>query len=230
MPKTSLEIYGLTGQNHDDLRYREKFPWKLEGRQVAPITVVIPSIPPRIHSLNRLLKSIEKQDLQPQRVIVQLDHNRLGAADTRNRGLQKVESELVTFMDDDDYMGRIHLAALYGAFQSRSVDYIYPWFTIAGPSVDPFPFFFKRPWTNDDVHQTTIVTMVKTELAQRVGFRDPPEGKITAQGHRYGEDLQFTEEIVQAGGVIYHLPERTWYWVVTGHNTSGRPEAWADVK
>jgi hypothetical protein len=125
-------------------------------------------------------------------------------------------------------MGKDHLMSCYEAIQAKGADYVYPWFTIAGPSQDPFAKdgFFGRAWSNDDPHQTTIVTMVRTELAQRIGFREPPEGMISPEGYRYGEDYQFTLECMQAGARIYHYPFRTWYWVVTGANTSGRPEGW----
>lgn len=224
----TIEIYGTAPQGREELRHRGPLPWKVPEDRVLPVAWVTASIPPRIHLLNRMLKSIERQTLQPALVIVQMDNQHEGAAITRTKALDKVPEEIqrVTFMDDDDYAADDHLESLWVAAEKTGADYVYSWFTIAGCSVDPFPYFFKRPWDNRHPHQTTIVTMVDRALAQRVGFHLPVEEKTTEQGHRHGEDYEFTLGCMAEGAKIYHLPKRTWYWVVTGHNTSGRPEKW----
>lgn len=237
MMSPTIAIFSTSPHGGQILRHTQPAPWADEA--LAPITVVITHIPPRIHSLNRALKSIERQTLQPERIIIQVDENGEGAAHTRNKGLQKVptSSEWVAFLDDDDYFGKDHLHRCWTMAQAERADYVYPWFTIAGPSVDPFQHldWYMKPWNNERPHQTTIVTMVRRELAQSVGFRPVvgilgPDGnevpRSTEEGYTFGEDYQFTLECLAKGAKIVHIPLRTWYWVVTGHNTSGKPENW----
>lgn len=230
-PRPEIWIYGVSGHGLDKEQYRDLAPWS--APELAPITVVIPSIPPRIHQLNRALKSIQFQTLMPARIIVQVDHLGQGAPTTRNVGLQKVpaDSEAVAFLDDDDYFGKDHIRKLWMAMLDNQADYVYPHWNMAGPTVDPFPaWWLKTPWDDRKPHQTTIVTLVRREMAQAVGFRDVEQGKwppATEEGHIFGEDYQFTLECLQEHGAhIHHVPERTWFWVVTGGSTSGRPENW----
>lgn len=233
----TISIYSTSPHGGEVLRHTMPAPWK--DRHLAPITVVIAHIPPRIHSLNRALKSIQNQVLQPERIIIQADEQGEGAATTRNKALQKVpsSSEWVAFLDDDDYFGPEHLSTCLAAAEIQRCDYVYPWFTIAGPSIDPFQHldWYMKPWDDQRPHQTTIVTMVRRELAQAVGFREVvgllgPDGnavpKVTEEGYTFGEDYQFTLECLARGAKIVHAPIRTWYWVVTGHNTSGKAEGW----
>ena len=226
-PRPEIWIYGNSGHGGDKEQYRDLAPWS--APELAPITVVVPTIPPRIHQLNRLLKSVEVQELMPERVIIQVDHTGEGAPNTRNKALQKVpaSSEVVTFMDDDDYMGRRHVRLNYAAMLDAQADYVYPHWNMAGLTVDPFPKWWKHtPWSDARPHQTTIVTFVRRELAQAVGFRPVEPGKwppATEEGHIFGEDYQFTLECLAKGAKIHHVQESTWYWVVTGHSTSGRP-------
>jgi glycosyltransferase involved in cell wall biosynthesis len=156
------------------------------------ITVVVPTIPPRRHTvLNRAVHSVLNQTLPPAAVSIVPDIRREGAWATRDRGLQAVRTPLVAFLDDDDVMRPEHLARLAA----------------------------------EDPHQTTITVLVRTELAQSVGFRPPPSHQ-SVLGQAYGEDYAFTLGCVAAGARIVHLPERTWEWHHTGENTSGRPDRW----
>jgi glycosyltransferase involved in cell wall biosynthesis len=77
------------------------------------ITVVIPSIPSRAKMLDRALASVKAQTLRPERVVVEFDDDRLGAAATRQRGLEKVTTPWVAFLDDDDEFLPGHLYALF---------------------------------------------------------------------------------------------------------------------
>lgn len=230
-PRPELWIYGNSGHGGDKEQLRDLVPWS--APELAPVTVVIPTIPPRIHLLNRALKSIERQDLMPARVIVQVDHTGEGAAVTRNKGLQKVpaDSEAVAFLDDDDYFGRWHIRLHWAAMLDQQADYVYAHWEMAGLTFDPFPSWWRTtPWSDKRPHQTTIVTMVRRELAQKVGFRPVEKDKwppATEEGHVFGEDYQFTLECLAAGAKIYHiLNEKTWFWVATGNSTQGRPENW----
>jgi hypothetical protein len=185
------------------------------------ITVVIPSIPSRAKMLDRALASVKAQTLRPERVVVEFDDDRLGAAATRQRGLEKVTTPWVAFLDDDDEFLPGPLCALFWTASLYDADYVYPWYEVVG-GTDPMPQFFGQPWDPGRPHQTTITTLVRTDLAQSVGFGGEPSPDPNGGGAVVGgEDYRFTLACNESGARIHHLPERTWLWHHHGGNTSG---------
>lgn len=194
------------------------------------ISVVIPAHPARERSglLARALASVEAQALPPLDVIVERDAQREGAARTRQRGLERVstDTDWVAFLDSDDEMLPHHLQRLSATAQATGADYVYSHYQVIGGS-DPRPWSLGRPFDPATPHQTTITVLVRTALAQRVGFL---RGDVTPEGLRRpgrlygGEDWEFTLGCVQAGARIVHLPEVTWRWHHHGRNSSGLPE------
>jgi len=79
---------------------------------MAAITVIVPTIPTRGELLNRALETVAAQTLQPAGVIVEMDQKREGAATVRNRALDRVSTEFVAFLDDDDELLPNHLKLL----------------------------------------------------------------------------------------------------------------------
>lgn len=193
----------------------------------ADITVVVPTIPPRANLLARALASVEIQTLQPKAVIVETDTDRLGAALTRQRGLEKVETEWVAFLDDDDEFMAHHLRSLslWAVFQRA--DYVFSWYHVCG-GTDPRPEEFGLPWDRECPRQTTVTTLVRTEIALAVGgFSSDGEDNLHSPDRHYaGEDWLFTERVNASGATISHLPRKTWYWHHHGANTSGLPGKW----
>jgi glycosyltransferase involved in cell wall biosynthesis len=191
------------------------------------ITVVTPTIPPRARLLNRAMDSLRLQTLRPRDVIIQGDADHSGAAATRQRGLEAVDTEWVAFLDDDDEFMPGHLEALWAAHRSTEADMIYSWYEVIG-GTDPRPEEFGLPWDKANPRQTTIVSLVRTELALDVGgFVDLEEDADldSPDRHYAGEDWRFTRRI-NASGMIYHLPVKTWYWHHHGANTSGLGSRW----
>lgn len=164
--------------------------------------------------------------------ITTVDRFHDGAAKTRHRGLMNVETAWVAFLDDDDEFMPGHLQKLLTHAVDTQSDFVYSWFMIKDqlgneqPTWDPFPGQLGKPWDPNNPVQTTITTLVRTELAQSVGFDVVPDGEVGADGHRRGEDYRFTMGCQAAGGRIVHLPERTWWWHHHGGNTSGMPDRW----
>ena len=187
------------------------------------VTVVVPTHPARISNgmTKRALGSVLMQSYPVSSGIVEVDKYREGAAIVRNRGLQKVDTEWVAFLDSDDQMKKNHIDTLVKGALETGADYLYTWYDPIGFYSDPLPHFGK---VFDPEHptQTTITTLVRTELAQEVGFRPVEDGKLI-DGQRYGEDFQFTVEVIAKGGKIVHIPQRTWLWNAHGLNTSGLP-------
>lgn len=230
---------------------------------IPGITVVIPTIPVRSAMFSRALDSVACAigRLRPgvlAHVRAELDLKREGAAATRHRGLMSVDTEWVAFLDDDDTMDPGHLNALYEAAQEHGADYLWSRFRIGLPGGrtqdGPAPLgagTFEQ-WNDAQPAQTTVTTMVRTELAKDIGgfFAKPgPDdvafpvktnitigGLVTAiveqaatgqvDGQRAGEDWRFTLACRAAGGVFRHVPEVTWTWNHHGANTSGLPDRW----
>ncbi len=190
------------------------------------VTVVIPTIPPRASRLQIALDSVLKQTYPAAAIVTAIDNPRLGAARNRQRGLEMVNTEYVAFLDDDDYFKPNHLEALMETMVQEDADYVYSWYEMNGGS-DPRPEVFGKPWDNENPVQTTITTLVKTELAQSIGFVDPDDAPLDSPDRLYaGEDYYFTKGCWLAGAKIVHRPEKTWVWNHWGGNTSGLPKNW----
>lgn len=187
------------------------------------VTVVVPTHPARVRNgmTKRAVGSVLGQTLPAAAIVVEQDLARAGAAPTRHSGLMKVTTEWVAFLDSDDQFKPDHLAELMRCAEETGATYIYSWYEPVGFGSDPLPHFGK-PFDPLNPTQTTITTLVRTELAQAVGFREPPAGALI-NGERYGEDFQFTVECIAAGARIVHHPRRTWLWNAHGLNTSGQP-------
>lgn len=186
------------------------------------ISVVVPFHTQRERSglLKRALDSIEAQTL-PVQIIAVRDEERQGAPATRHHGLMMVDTPWVAFLDSDDEMDPEHLEKLMATAEESGADYVYSHYRVRGGS-DPRPFMLGRVWDNNDPKQTTIVTLVRTELAQSVGFH--AEGDLKTPGRAYaGEDWRFTLGCMEAGAKIVHRPEITWTWHHHGLNTAGLP-------
>ena len=191
------------------------------------ITVVIPTIPPRPACLMEAVASAWLNTLKPIGFSIALDVDGEGAAATRNRALMSVraaDSPWVAFLDDDDEMHPDHLAKLMAHAEATGADFVYSWFDAEGFK-DPFPeSHYLNEFDPANPIETTITTLVRTELAQEVGFQPIPERKINS-----GEDYNFVLGCVKAGAKISHLVDRTWTYRHHGFNTSGLASNWTGV-
>jgi hypothetical protein len=187
-----------------------------------PVTVVVPYHTQREASglLARALRSVQAQTM-PVYVVAAHDTNGQGAPATRHAGLMTVRTPIVAFLDSDDEMDPEHIEKLYRTMVETGADYVYSHYRVIGGE-DPRPYMFGRPWNNDDPQQTTVVTMVRTELAKEVGFAD--DSDLRSPDRLYaGEDWRFTLGCLERGAKIVHHPEITWSWHHHGMNTSGLP-------
>jgi len=213
-----------------------------EELMLPGITVVIPTIPPRAAMLERALHSVRGAasamevhfgDKVPVSIVTVVDHGHQGAARTRHRGLLAVETEWTAFLDDDDAMHLGHLVELYSAAVEHRADYVWSRFQIRFPDGRIFqgPQFLGEKafsqWSDEDPCQTTITTLVRTELAWAAGgfeqFNDTGE---LIDGQRRGEDHEFTLRCRAAGAVMRHVEKVTWDWWHHESNTSGMPSRW----
>ncbi|MGX1976990.1 glycosyltransferase family 2 protein [Streptomyces kronopolitis] len=191
------------------------------------ITVCIPAHPARVANgmLDRAIRSVNGQSLSAAAISVAIDLKGEGAAPTRQRALVAARTAWVAFLDSDDWFYPEHLEVLATEALAHDAEYVFSYYTVhtdAGDptNCDPLGHFGKQ-FDPASPHQTTITTLVRTDLAQAVGFRTPP--KKLVDGQRHGEDFQFTLDCVQAQANFLHVPRRTWAWVHHGNNTSGLP-------
>ncbi len=201
------------------------------------ISVIIPAHPARARNgmLDRALASVHAQTLLPDAVHVAMDLDRQGAAATRQRALMAATTEFVAFLDSDDVFFPKHLEWLLRHQQETGADFCYSWFKVMQQFADGrtnileddpvFPVgHYLNPFDPDDPIETTITTLVRTELAQKVGFRELNRGEANS-----GEDRYFTLGCLAAGAKISHLVRKSWGWShwqlpnATPGNTSGRP-------
>lgn len=184
------------------------------------ITVVVPAHLARTRNgmLTRALNSVAVQTLPAAAVSVAIDIRREGAAPTRQRALEAVQTPWVAFLDSDDIFMPDHLKKCMKHAQETGADFVYSWFVMVGGS-DPFPeTHFSNDFDPENPIETTVTTLVRTELAKEVGFYALDRGEVNS-----GEDRRFTLGCIEKGAKISHLKEKTWYWCHHGGNTSGLP-------
>lgn len=191
------------------------------------ITVVIPSIPPRGDMLRRALASVTRQTLPPATVVIEFDHDHEGPAVMRNRALEKVNTEYVAFLDDDDQFRPQHLQLLHACAEETSADLVYPWFDVisyrATPGWDPLGRFGMQfdPDQLDTANYIPVTVLARTKVIRDVGgFVNKSEEGATC------EDWGCWLRLRDAGARFVHLPQRTWLWNWHNNNTSGLPSRW----
>lgn len=187
------------------------------------VTVVVPHIPVRTKLLKRALGSIMAQSVMPADIIVVTDVNHDGAAATRNRGLDLVETEYVAFLDDDDWFYPHHLESCMSEIREWNADVVYPWFHVEN-GTDPLGMF-GQPFDAEHLQLSNyipVTVVAKTATLRDVGgFTPHPD----AAGHP-NEDWGCWLAVHNGGGKIVHLAERTWVWDHGTGNTSGRGDRW----
>lgn len=191
------------------------------------ITVCTPTHLERLHNgmFAKAMESVAQQTYPAAATSVCVDVNREGAAPTRHRALMGVRTEWVAFLDSDDLFMPRHLELMAKHAQESEADFVYSWFKVLtreGNIIDDpiFPLtHYTNDWDPDNPIETTITTLVRTELAQEVGFF------ALDRGHdiNSGEDRRFTIECMNLGAKISHLKRRTWLYRHHGDNTSGLP-------
>lgn len=193
------------------------------------ITVAIPAHPARVANgmLDRAVASVKAQLNPAADISIAIDETGAGAAATRQRALDAVQTEWVAFLDSDDWFYPEHLRVLAAGAKIYRAQYVYSYYMVHFPDGRPWPAndplgHFGKPFDPRRPHQTTITTLVRTELAKAIGFHEPPTDSVVG-GHRGGEDWHFTVGCAEAGARIIHIPRRTWAWVHHGGNSSGMP-------
>ena len=177
------------------------------------ISVVIPTQPGREEDLQRALTSLRRQTRAPETVIVEHDSHGEGAAVTRNRALEHVDTDWVAFLDDDDELKPNHLRALARHAYLTDADVVYSYFDVVGgvDVIDCFGVEFD-PLLLRRRNHIPVTVLARTELVRAVGgFENhpDPDGKPC-------EDWGLWLKLLDAGASFSHLPQRTWVWHLRG--------------
>lgn len=195
------------------------------------ITVVITTVgQPRAAMLARALQSVRDQTRQPAFISLAIDDQRQGAAVNRQRGTDRVNTEFVAYLDDDDEFYSHHVAVLGREMVKTGADLVYPWFDVIG-GVDPFPTAEGLPWDDEHPRQIPVTFIARTAAIREVGGWIPVlEGAEHEDGNRAGEDWDLTLRLVAGGKRIHHIGMRTWKWYHHSSNSMGLPNRvkWGD--
>ena len=159
----------------------------------------------------------------PTAIIVQIDHGRNGAWDTRNRAACKVTTTWTAFLDDDDEFRPEHLRFLMDRAHEHDLDFVWGWFQVIGGQ-DPFPMHRGKQYDVNEPHIVPIAYMVKTDLFHEAylatgGFQPDDDGS-------WDDQDQPMFDFMARHGKHMAFPDITWDWHHDSLNTSGLPSRW----
>lgn len=213
------------------------------------VALCIPTIPGREKYLRRALDSVNAQTRRPDQLLVQADPDREGAAATRNRLLRLVDSDVVMWLDDDDWLKENHVRTLMRVLeQERDVDLVYPTPVVfaegrrgsqleaairAGiyPAATTHQSVFPvSPWglrwdSEKEAHLRhrgsfiPITHAVRTDMVRRAGGFPP--ARTLESGRLQGEDERYLIALLDAGARFAHIDRKTWVWDANGNGTAG---------
>lgn len=190
------------------------------------VAVVIPSIPSRWDLLcHRAIFSVAFQTKPVDYIMAIVDYQRLGAAETRNRGVQAVVDlcEWIAFLDDDDELLPYHIEHLIDLAQRRNADVAWGWYEVIGGS-DPMPHFRGKQFDVHDPHSFPITCVVRSDVVKRSKAKFAND--LCNTGNWHVQDFPFWKAIADAGGKFIASDVITWKWHHHGKNTSGLPSRW----
>lgn len=177
------------------------------------ITVCTAAIPERALLLAEAVESVAAQSLLPAAHLIGVDVSREGPARTYNRLLDKVETEWVTFLDDDDLLLPVHLETLMANADDADVVY-------AGCECVGHHFAnYNRPFDRRTLNRLSIVPItaaVRTSVIREAyGFAD-----------EWGYDWRMWQRLAGAGARFRSVPKITWVYRRLGMNQSHGEMPW----
>lgn len=208
---------------------------RLSARHLS-VTVCIPTIPGREEQMMRAVSSVMKQSRQPDELITEVDTERTGAAATRNRMLERVNTDVIAWLDDDDFLKDSHLKACMRVLEaSFAVDLVYPRpHMVNGKDptavthqgrfpVSPWGLRFTPEMAAHIKYVGSFIPMthlVRTEAVLKIGGFPP--GRTLPSGRYQGEDERYIIGLIDSGARFEHVDQKTWYWFVNPNSTAGK--------
>lgn len=177
----------------------------------ADLTILIPTLPSRSELLRRVVKSIADQTVTAS-VMIEADLDGEGAAATRNRMLEKVHSEWVAFVDDDDYLLPNHIEVLWE--HRHDADLVYTDHEMEHGGTSPVPRLDYTPNRLKSGNFIPVTVMARTSHIRRAG--------MFPVGVEY-EDWRLWLHMEKNGSRFKFVPIKTWVWNhAWGGNTAGQ--------
>lgn len=201
------------------------------------VAVVIPTIPGREDLLERALTSVHAQRRKPDQVVVERDSLRTGAWAARNRALERVRTDVVAWLDDDDTLRPHHLMACMRVLEQSPFrpGLVYPRPRMIGGE-DPTALthqgrFPVSPWglrwsAEHEAHLRNrgsfipMTHLVRTKLVRKIGGFRP--GYTLPGGHYRPEDEDYLIRLLDEKTIFEHLDAVTWNWHRHSRQTAGR--------
>lgn len=201
------------------------------GIMKADVTICTATIPVRHELLQRCIRSVGNQTLQPEKHLIKLDEKREGHPAMLDAMIQEATTKYVAILDDDDELLPKHIEAIYKCIQETDADLVYPWFKYSNlPDGGHLEMFAYKPWCDNNIHQVPITWIAKRDVLLEVGgFSkdfDVDSYKTDNQGNRIGHDFVMIQKLVAANKKIVHHPELTWIYHVGHGSTLGMPLKW----
>lgn len=182
-------------------------------RPFAPgkITCLTPTIPPRTLLLARARRSVAEQKRPADNHVIAVDWTGDGPGATRNIALDRVTTEWVAFIDDDDELLPHHLRACERAAKFFGGDVIYPIGRYDAVGDDPLGQL-GRPFSADRLRMTNyipVTVMVRTQAVLDVGGF-PVGDEAPLMGAQRCEDWGLWLRLLRAGATFTPLHQITW--------------------
>lgn len=194
----------------------EDRPTTLQG--VPRVTILTPTIEGREELLVEAALSVRSQTEEAAHLIY-LDTEHRGPAWCRNQLLERVQSEWVGFLDDDDLLDPEHVEALMALLDNGGPHADLAWSrcrTEFAPGVPPVHILQPIRGTSDLVgmfrrgrNWIPVTVLARTESIRAAGGFDPAD--------RY-EDYELWQRMHLLGQRFVHLPRATWTYRFLGAN------------
>lgn len=182
---------------------------------VPRVTILTPTIEGREELLTEACLSVIAQTEEVAHLVL-LDTERIGPAAARNLLLDRVQSEWVGFLDDDDLLDATHVEALMALLDGSECDLAWP--RCRTVFADGVPIIRIAQGLRPDYAQLVrpgarnfipVTVIARTESIRAAGGFDPAD--------RY-EDYELWCRMLRLGQRFVHHPHATWTYRFLGEN------------
>lgn len=177
---------------------------------VAPISVIIPTILDRRELLDECLESISRSSLRPAEILTSMDLVKAGPAVVRNHLADVAQHDWLAFVDDDDLVLPHHFETLWKARYEDTLkiefDVVYTRPHVEGRAAPKIGPYNRQQLENGNY--IPVTAMVRKSLFRKVGGF--PDARF--------EDWELWKALGKARAKFRYVPETTWIYRTIGPN------------